>query len=149
MDILLLYKWQLTTREFFETVRGHLTDDGALVVNVGRPPSDRRLIEALVGTLRAVFPSVHVVDVPNTGFNSMVYATVQPTDAAALAANLAALPADAHPLLRAALADAVANIQPTPASTTIFTDDWAPVEQYADAIVLGYFLGGDTSALGR
>ena len=141
--------WQLTTREFFETVRGHLTDDGALVINVGRTPSDRRLIEALVGTLKAVFPSVHVVDVPNTGFNSMVYATMRPTDAATLAANLAELPADAHPLLRAALTDAVANVQPTPASTTVFTDDWAPVEQYADAIVLGYFLGGDTSALGR
>lgn len=141
--------WQLTTREFFETVRGHLTDDGASGDQRRPDSSDRRLIEALVGTLRAVFPSVHVVDVPNTGFNSMVYATVQPTDAAALAANLAALPADAHPLLRAALTDAVANVQPTPASTTIFTDDWAPVEQYADAIVLGYFLGGDTSALGR
>ena len=51
--------------------------------------------------------------------------------------------------MRAALTDAAANLQPTPASRTIFTADWAPVEQYADAIVLGYFLGGDTSALGR
>ncbi|HRE28608.1 MAG TPA: hypothetical protein PK954_18335, partial [Anaerolineales bacterium] len=66
-----------------------------------------------------------------------------------LAANLAALPGDAHPLLRAALGDAVANLKPTPTSATVFTDDWAPVEQYADAIVLGYFLNGDTSDLGR
>ncbi len=141
--------WQLTTREFFEIVRAHLTDDGVLVINVGRTPGDRRLIEALAGTLGAVFPSVHVVDVPNTGFNSMVYATLQPTDAGNLAANLARLPEEAHPLLRSALTDAVANLQPTPASETVFTDDWAPVELYADAIVLGYFLNGDTTALGR
>lgn len=141
--------WQMTTREFFEIVRGHLADDGVLVINVGRTPGDRRLIEALSGTLSAVFPSVHVVDVPNTGFNSMMYATMQPTSASNLADNLARLPADAHPVLRAALTDAAANLKPTPASTTVFTDDWAPVEQYADAIVLGYFLNGDTSDLGR
>ncbi|HRF49118.1 MAG TPA: fused MFS/spermidine synthase [Anaerolineales bacterium] len=141
--------WQLTTREFFAIVHERLADDGVLVINVGRTPGDRSLVEALVGTLGAVFPSVYVVDVPNTGFNSMVYATKQVTDPANLAANLGALPGDAHPLLRAALGDAVANLKPTPTSATVFTDDWAPVEQYADAIVLGYFLNGDTSDLGR
>ncbi len=141
--------WQLTTREFFETVRGHLTADGVLVINVGRTPNDRSLIEALSGTLRAVFPSVHVVDVPNTGFNAMIYATMQPTDPGNLAANLERLQVDAHPVLRAALTDAVANLKPTPVSSTVFTDDWAPVEQYADAIVVGYFLTGDTTELAR
>ncbi|MBI4771375.1 MAG: fused MFS/spermidine synthase, partial [Chloroflexi bacterium] len=80
--------WHLTTKEFFEEARAHLTDDGALVINVGRTFTDRRLIEAMVGTLQHVFPSVYVADVPDT-FNSIVFATAQPTRASNLKDNLA------------------------------------------------------------
>ena len=70
--------WHLTTREFFKIVKEHLTQDGVMVINVGRAPNDRRLVEALSSTILSVFPSVHVVDVPGT-FNTIIYATVQPT----------------------------------------------------------------------
>jgi spermidine synthase len=80
--------WHLTTVSS-SRVRDHLTDLGVLVINVGRTPDDRRLVEAMVGTIGAVFPSVHVVDVPNT-FNTIVFATVQP-HADNLAGNLASL----------------------------------------------------------
>ncbi len=79
--------WHLTTREFFQIVQPHLTADGVMVINVGRAPDDRRLIEALASTIRSVFPSVHVVDIPRT-FNSILFATVQPTSAANLRQNL-------------------------------------------------------------
>ncbi|MBI3240664.1 MAG: fused MFS/spermidine synthase, partial [Chloroflexi bacterium] len=131
---------QLTTVEFFQEARAHLAENGALVINVGRTPSDRRLIEAMAATLRAVFPSVHVMDVPDT-FNSIVVATVQPTTADNLSANLAALPATAHPLLRFALQRAVSTLQPTLYATTIFTDDVAPVEQLTNSIVINFVLG--------
>jgi spermidine synthase len=36
--------WHLTTQEFFQTVREHLTGDGVAVINVGRAPDDRRLV---------------------------------------------------------------------------------------------------------
>jgi len=133
--------WQLTTREFFEEVRGKLSDDGALVVNVGRTPTDHRLVAAMAGTIGSVFPSVHVVDIPDT-FNSIVYATVQPTQAETLRANLEALPDDAPPLLRNALARTLANLVPTPRSDTVFTDDLAPVEWISNSIVLNFFLEG-------
>ena len=68
----------LTTREFFETAKEHLTDDGVLVVNVGRSPTDRTLINQISSTIQAVFPSVYTVDVPES-FNTMIYATNQPT----------------------------------------------------------------------
>lgn len=133
--------WNLTTREFFTEARDHLTPDGALVINVGRTFTDRRLIEAMVGTLQSVFPSVYVVDVPDT-FNSIVYATVQPTDAANLAANLALMTDSTPALLRSAVTRAVENLQPTPVSSVVFTDDWAPVEQLTNSIVINFVLSG-------
>jgi spermidine synthase len=133
--------WHLTTREFFAEAHAHLSDDGVLVINVGRTFTDRRLIEAMVGTLQSVFATVHVVDVPET-FNSILYATVQPTVAANLQANLERLDAAAHPLLRSAGQRAVDNLQATPASEVVFTDDWAPVEQLTNSIVIRFVLSG-------
>ncbi|MBF8283555.1 MAG: putative rane protein [Anaerolineales bacterium] len=138
--------WHLTTREFFEEARAHLADDGALVINVGRTFTDRRLIDALVGTLRSVFPSVYVVDVPDT-FNSIVFATVQPTQASNLPANLALMGDDVQPMLKDALARAVQNLQPTPASEIVFTDDVAPVEQLTNSIVINFILSGSVYQL--
>lgn len=135
--------WHLTTREFFETVYEHLTPDGVVVINVGRTPGDRRLIEAMVGTMGAVFPSIHVVDVPSA-FNSIVYATVQPSSGDNLVDNLAALQErdDAHPFLIDVLRRAVENMQPTPESDVVFTDDKAPVESLVNSIVIRHVLGG-------
>jgi spermidine synthase len=132
--------WQLTTVEFFQAAQDHLTVNGSLVINVGRTPTDRRLIAALYTTLRQIFPSVHVMDVAGT-FNSILVATQQPSSPQNLQANLQALPADANPLLRNALQLAVASLQPEPAAGLIFTDDRAPIEQLTNAIVLQYLLG--------
>jgi len=139
--------WQLTTREFFHMVRDHLTSDGVLVINVGRTPDDRRLIEALVGTIGSVFPSVHVVDVPTT-FNTMVYATVQPTAAENLGFNLQVLQDLGAPaLLLDVVARAAANLAPTPASEIVFTDDRAPVETLVNSIVIRFVLAGQLNTL--
>ncbi|MEK7311109.1 MAG: fused MFS/spermidine synthase [Chloroflexota bacterium] len=131
---------QLTTVEFFSEARAHLTEKGALVINVGRTPNDRRLIEAMAATLHAVFPSVHVMDVPET-FNSIVVATVQPTSSENLFANILALPPDAHPILRQALQRGAETLQPTVYGKIIFTDDVAPVEQLTNSIVINFLLG--------
>lgn len=137
----------LTTQEFFQSVKAHLTDEGVLVINVGRTPAsdglpaDRRLVAGMVGTLQTVFASVHVVDVPNS-FNSIVYATVQPSSAGNLLENLNRLPADAHPLLAETLNRALDNLQTTPQSTTVFTDDVASVELISNSIALRFILGG-------
>jgi predicted membrane-bound spermidine synthase len=139
--------WNLTTKEFFQDVRAHLTGDGVLVINVGRTFTDRRLIEAMAGTLEAVFPSVYVVDIPGT-FNSILYATVRPTQAGNLAANLALMPAATPAVLRDSTARAVDNLQPTPRSNTVFTDDLAPVEQLTNSIVIRFILGGEVTQLG-
>ncbi len=138
--------WHLTTREFFEEARAKLTGDGVLAINVGRTPGDDWLVQAVVGTLSAVFPTVHVAEVPDS-FNSIVYATVQPTRAANLRASLERLPEDAHPLLRGALARVALNLRPTPQSDVVFTDDLAPVEFISNAIVIDFFLRGGREQL--
>lgn len=139
--------WQLTTQEFFQIVREHLTAEGVLVINVGRTPEDRRLVEALVGTIGSVFPSVHVVDVPGT-FNTMVYATVQPTVVENLGRNLGYLQTrGAHPLLLDVVARAVENLAPTPVSDVVFTDDRAPVETLVNSIVIRFVLAGQLDTL--
>jgi spermidine synthase len=139
--------WQLTTREFFTIARDHLLPDGVLAINVGRTPDDRRLIDALAGTLSAVFPRVYVVDVPDT-FNSMVYATVNVTSPDNLTANLVGLKKlGASPLLIDVLTRSIANLRPTPDSKVVFTDDKAPVEQLVNSIVIRFILAGNLSEL--
>jgi predicted membrane-bound spermidine synthase len=140
--------WHLTTQEFFQLVYDHLSDDGAMVINVGRSPSDRRLIDHLVGTIRTVFPSIYVMDIPDT-FNSIIYATVQPTNIENLYNNLLALypQKDVPPLLINALELMVTNQQPVPDSQVVYTDDWAPIEWITNSMVLNYLLAGDMEAL--
>lgn len=131
--------WHLTTREFFEEVQAHLLADGVVAVNVGRAPEDRRLVDAMTATMLAVFPTVHAIDVPET-LNTILVATVQPTDSTNLANNLAQLDPAVDPLLRAALETAVANQVPIAPSDVIFTDERAPVETIIDSLVLRYLL---------
>jgi spermidine synthase len=140
--------WHLTTQEFFQLVYQHLDDDGVMVINVGRSPTDRSLVDGLVGTIQSVFPSVYVMDVPNS-FNSIVYATVQPTQIQNLYENLLYLytQPETHPLLITAMERFVINQQPTPDSQIVFTDDWAPVEWMTNQMVLNYVLFGDVNVL--
>lgn len=133
--------WHLTTVEFFEEVRERLAEEGVLVMNVGRTSDDRRLIEVLTSTLLEVFPTVHTLDVPNS-YNTILVATVQPSQPENLAANLAALPVTAHPILREALTDAAGSIVPTVLGDRVLTDDHAPVESIVDSMVLEFLLGG-------
>jgi spermidine synthase len=140
--------WHLTTLEFFQNVQDHLTENGSLTINVGRAPGDRRLIDIMVGTLQMVYPSVYVMDVPDT-FNSIIYATMQPTSADNLYINFIDLSdrADVHPLLIESLQIAALNLQPTPQSTTVFTDDLAPIEWITNNMVLRFMMFGDMEIL--
>jgi spermidine synthase len=140
--------WHLTTQEFFRIVHQHLVEDGVMVINVGRSPTDRRLIDGLVGTIHTVFPSVYVMDVPNS-FNSIIYATVQTTQAQNLYDNLLYLlsRSDVHPLLIRSIERTILNMQPTPDSKTVFTDDWAPIEWITNNMVVSYVFFGDMDEL--
>ncbi len=138
--------WHLTTVEFFQEVRDHLTDDGVVAINVGRTRTDRRLVEALTRTLADVFPNVYALDVPNA-YNTILVATRQPTRPENLAINLAALPPDTNPVLIEALTDASASMVPAIASNVRLTDDHAPVEMIVDSMVIDFLLNGGINEL--
>lgn len=140
--------WYLTTREFFQIVKDHLEKDGVVAINVGRAPDDRSLIDGLVGTMEAVYPKVYVMDVPDT-FNSIIYATVQPTALENLYGNLVYLDnqQDVHSLLIEALKRTALYIVPTPESKTVFTDDLAPIEWITNNMVLKFVFLGEVDKL--
>ncbi len=140
--------WHLTTREFFQIIRDHLVEDGSVVINVGRSPTDRRLIDGLVATMQTIFPSIYVVDVPGT-FNSIIYATVKPTTIDNLYGNWLYLKTrdGVHPLLIQAIEIAISNQKPTQPADQVFTDDLAPIEWITNRMVLNFILGGDMEEL--
>jgi spermidine synthase len=131
--------WHLTTQEFFQLVRQRLTEDGVMVINVGHSPNDRRLLDSLATTIGTIFPSVYVMDIPQT-FNAIVYATVQPTTIDNLYANYSLLEnrEDVHPLLKISLQRIILNLRPTPSGGQVFTDDWAPIEWITNTMVLSF-----------
>ncbi len=129
--------WHLTTREYFLDVRHHLTNDGVLAINVGHTPNNYDLVDAIAHTAQAVFPSVYVVDVAGS-FNSIVFATMQPTSFDNLQANFDAMP---HPLIQSTARLAMQHEHTVAASGVVFTDDKAPIEQMTNAIVLNYLFG--------
>lgn len=126
--------FQLTTREFFQTVRSHLTPTGVAVINAGRTNHDFRLVEALAQTMRATFPAVYIIDTARFE-NSIIIGTNAPTTLANFAANASAL---TNPLLQAVAASSLqtGNIRAERVNTVAFTDDQAPVEQLIDEIIL-------------
>lgn len=133
--------WHLTTVEFFSEVKDRLSASGVVAINVGRTDTDRRLVDALSQTLLEVFPSVHAIDVPQS-FNTILAATIRPTSASNLQANLSALGDSAHPMLHHILSAAALNLAPLAESDIVFTDDRAPVETLVDSIVLDFLLAG-------
>jgi len=137
--------WHLTTKEFFLETKSLLTPRGVLAINVGRTSTDRRLVDALSATLLSVFPSVHVIDVPET-FNSILVATNVTTSETNLQHNLLLLGPNSHELLSLMLDKTINNLAPTNPNDIIFTDDRAPVEQLTDSILLNYLLGSDSNS---
>ncbi len=139
----------LTTREFFALCAARLTEHGAVAINVASLPSDRRLVNDIATTLNSVFPSVHVMDVPGT-LNTMIFATVQPTQAQDFLLNLLELAADPKtpPLLLQAMQVTALNLrQPAYEPGQIFTDDRSSVEWVVDSMLLKFILSGDVEKL--
>jgi hypothetical protein len=138
----------LTTREFFQIAADHLNPNGALAINVGRAPGDRRLIDGLATTIGTIFSSIYVMDIPDT-FNSILYATLQPTTVGDLQTNLVTFSADpgVDVLLTESLGLTLANLQPPPQHTIVFTDDLAPIEWMTNNLILNFILHGEMNTL--
>src|SRR6266852_4612950 len=128
--------FQLTTREFFITIRAHLSATGVVALNTGHTTQDFRLVQAFVNTMSQVFPSVYTFNVPGT-FNTEVMATMQPTSIDIFRLNLAQF---APQTVMGQVASEVLPVvtRGNPDGGIVFTDDRAPIEQITDQLLLNY-----------
>jgi predicted membrane-bound spermidine synthase len=131
--------FHLTTVEFFQEVRDHLTPDGVAVVNAGMPPSgDTRLVEALATTMSAVYPEVYMIDTLSFG-NTILVGVQRPLGDGV--GNFAANANRAqNGALRTVMEWSLASGQarkfdPATSRFEPFTDDLAPVESLIDGIL--------------
>ena len=138
--------WHLTTVEFFQELRQHLSDNGVVVINVGRTTQDRRFVDALTHTMAYVFPSIHAMDVPGS-LNTILVATQQLTSTNDFKDNVLNLPDDTSSMLRQTLELGVASLVPTNEIDILFTDDRAPVETLVDSMVINFLISGGIEEL--
>ena len=127
----------LTTREFFESARAHLSPGGVVAVNAGRTQTDYRLVDALSGTMTAVFPRVFIVDTGHGFTNSVIFGTGADVSVDTFQARTQAL---SNPALQPIADDALAvgRVRQAHPNGIVFTDDLAPVERVIDQIILAY-----------
>ncbi len=126
----------LATREFFRLVRDHLTPGGIVALNVATVPDDKRLVEAVGGTLAADFPQV--LAWPALRFNTLVIGLTRPLPDAQFRRRLSSGPAALSPLRRLLARDAVRM----EVGTRPWTDDRAPVEWLTDRMIVEYAAEG-------
>jgi len=53
----------------------------------------------------------------------------------------------AHVLLLQSMMVTLANLQPTPQETTVFTDDLSPIEWLTNNLILNFLLSGGTETM--
>ncbi|MDQ5824763.1 MAG: fused MFS/spermidine synthase [Chloroflexota bacterium] len=130
--------FHLTTVEFFQEVKDHLTPDGAVMINAGRTLHDTRLVDALANTMLQVYPNVYVIDVP-TMANSMIIGTASPSRFENFGENASRVD---QPVLKQIfdVSQQKGNIREVKpdAARLVFTDDKAPIEEVINQIILGY-----------
>ncbi len=128
-----------------------MSPNGVVAVNVARTSADYSLVDAVAGSMEAVFPSVFIIDEPNQGFdlgNSLVIGTARPTNLGDYAANTSAL---SDPLLVEVARRSQGHVRVAPGFALegsspkghgpVLTDDRAPIEQIVHGIVLRYLWG--------
>ncbi len=128
--------FQLTTREFFTSIRSHLSSQGVVAINTGHTTHDFRLVQAFINTMSQVFPSVYVFNVPGT-FNTEVMGTMNRTSIETFRTSLAKLPPTT---VMGQVANEVVPVvtQGHPDGGLVFSDDRAPIEQITDQLLLNY-----------
>ncbi len=126
----------LATREFFRLVRARLRPGGLVALNVATVPGDRRLAEAVAGTLAAEFPQV--VTWQALRFNQLVIGLTAPASRRVLARRLTAAPPGVRVLTRL-LAAGMRGAAP---ASDPWTDDRAPVEWVTDRMIVEFAARG-------
>lgn len=129
----------LATREFFALTRERLRPGGIVALNVTTVPGDRRLVEAVAGTLATEYPQV--VAWPALRFNTLVVGFSEPVPLPQLRQRLLAADGEVG-LLTELFARDMVGISPI---DDPWTDDRAPVEWITDRMIVAYGARGGTA----
>jgi spermidine synthase len=145
--------FHLTTKEFFQQVRDHLTPNGVAVINAGTPAVnnkiDYRLAETLAQTMKSVYPNVYMINLFKSSgyYNTIVVATNQPTSLANFKKNIQQVVT--NNLIKQVGQKAIDtnSIDEWTGKTDgpqpiVLTDDLAPVEQIIDQVIIDYVTAG-------
>jgi spermidine synthase len=119
----------LTTVEFFEEVRDHLSPDGVLVLNAGHPKGEDAFEKVLSATIGKAFP--YVMRDPVKPTNTLIVASRAPLSAA----GLRRVPRQ----LRVVASEQ--TLEPALRGGDVYTDDKAPVEWLIDKSIVDYAAG--------
>jgi predicted membrane-bound spermidine synthase len=127
--------FHLTTKEFFQAVENHLTEDGVAMVNAGRTSEDFRLVEVIAETMDAVYDDVYLIDVEDFN-NTMVIGVNGESNVNAFFENVENMPSGS--ILEAVGRSSIRYGTPRRwnGDAMVFTDDRAPVELVVDQIIL-------------
>jgi spermidine synthase len=125
----------LTTVEFFDAVRAHMSPDGVLMMNLYDDGPRQELLVSIIATLERVFPSVVVLSV---GYgNRMVLAFTRATSEDEVRRRLATFDGDqAVKRLARRAATQITDVD-VPNGTVVFTDDYAPIEEITRRMLNG------------
>ena len=117
--------FQMSSREFFTSVRDHLKDGGVMVVNMNmRSRAEDGINTYLADTIASVFPHVCTADVPGST-NRELFASMEPFSREAYLENVNRL---GDPALKKMLLETGERLVPYEGGGRILTDDRAPVE---------------------
>jgi hypothetical protein len=105
-------------------------------------------VNTLANTINQVFPTVLITDIPGM-FNSILFATNQPTNAIQVAQNLECLSKikNTPTVIKDVLSAILTNLQPEPETGILLTDDHAPVEWLTTRMLIDFVLSGKTKDL--
>jgi predicted membrane-bound spermidine synthase len=125
----------LVTVEFFNAVRAHMTADGLLMMNLFDMSQDQELLLSTVATLKQVFPTVTVLPVGNR--NRMLLAFSKVTPSSLIRTHLKSF--DGNAVIKRLAKTAAARVSDldVPPGTTVFTDDFSPVEEMTRRMLRG------------
>jgi predicted membrane-bound spermidine synthase len=125
----------LITVEFFQAVRAHMSADGLLMMNLFDMSKAQELLLSTVATLKQVFPTVAVLPVGNR--NRMLLAFSRAIPISLIRTHLKSFDGKAVIMHLAATAAARVSDLDVPPETTVFTDDFSPVEEMTRRMLNG------------
>lgn len=138
----------LTTRECFEELAQHLSFNGMLVINVGRSPLNRDLVNDLATTILTSFSKVFIVDIQGS-FNTIIFAS-KSEEASWEKFNANAkeiLNSNGFMLLQEAVKVTLSGRAEQTVAGRVYTDDLSPIEWVTNKIVMDYVLSGEVEGL--